>query len=217
MINEFMIFLMVLVTIEFELIYLLVRKFKKRFDLSLNKIHFLTLISLFFLLLMNGVDFDSSDVFVVLVLSPFAYFYALVMLVVTDFLKGNVYALVGVTLLFGVFPFYVSSSVCMGVIVVGVVTVLPIVSYHVLFPLYSKNKIEYVLKNVAYMLVIEALFQGFLLCSAHLAYDEAVKLEVNDIEKKSYLDFYDATLKEIYIDNETRWSYHRFKYVNQWD
>lgn len=95
----------------------------------------------------------------------------------------------------------------------------------------SLNKYEdslyfYVLKqlksNVFFKLLkllifIYLLFQIFLLDSAHNAYKKAIELKVKDIEKKNMWDFYSPTIKTIYINDDTRWSYHRGVYVNEWD
>jgi len=82
--------------------------------------------------------------------------------------------------------------------------------------LFERLRYKFVFKSLKLLVLIAFLFQAFLLFSANKAYSEAVKLEVKEVENKTFWNFYDATLKEIYIDNNTRWSYHRFRYVNEW-
>ena len=71
------------------------------------------------------------------------------------------------------------------------------------------------------LFLIVVLFQVFLLLSANKAYNEAKKIDVTYVKGKTILDFYRPSLqkpfvKEIYIDAETRWSYHRECYLNEW-
>lgn len=73
---------------------------------------------------------------------------------------------------------------------------------------------------IATLLMI-VLFQVFLLLSANKAYNEAKKINSEYVKGKTVLDFYRPSLhkpfvKEIYIDANTRWSYHRECYLNEW-
>ena len=71
-------------------------------------------------------------------------------------------------------------------------------------------------KSLKLIIFIALLFQGFLLFSAFNAYSEAEKINKKYVENNSILDFYSPYIKEIYIDDDTRWSYHRECYLNEW-
>jgi len=66
------------------------------------------------------------------------------------------------------------------------------------------------------LFVIFILFQFFLIYSSNKAYNQAVKRGVDGIEKITMWDFYSPFMKDIYIDDTTRWSYHRECYVKRW-
>lgn len=214
--KEWMIVVFVLILIELEFIYFLLRSVNELPSISWFKLHFLTLTELSFMLLIGTTD-KYTFIFTLLLLLPFAFFYAIFMLIASDYFKVNRYQLIGFVSLFGIIPFFSSPSLWTGIINGGVVAVLPMMTYYVLLPSFSKNRFEYFLKNLLYVLFIEMLFQVFLLFSANLAYTEAVKLEVKGIEDKTFWSFYSPYMEEIYIDEDTRWSYHRFNYVNEWD
>jgi len=212
---EWILFQFIIAVIVLEFIYSFVSFFKECKDITWFKIHFLTLIVFIFIILISTID-KYLFFFQVLLFLPVSFFYAIVMLLGERYFKGNIYWLVGLSSLFGVIPFIYSSSFWIGVIIGGTVSILPILTYYILLPSFSKNRFQYFVKNLLYILFLELLFQVFLLFSANLAYSEAVKLEVKGVKNKTFWNFYDTTLKEIYIDNNTRWSYHRFRYVNEW-
>jgi len=212
---ELILFYLIVAVVVLEFIYYFVSFFKEREEMSWFKIHFLALSVLIFIILISTID-KNLFFFQVLLFLPVSFFYAIVILLGEKYFKGNIFGVVGLSSLFGVIPFVYSSSFLTGAIIGGIVSILPILTYYILLPSFSKNRFQYVVKNLLYILFLELLFQAFLLFSANLAYSEAVKLEVKGVEDKTFWNFYDATLKEIYIDNNTRWSYHRFRYVNEW-
>jgi len=213
--KEWMLFLFIATVLVLEFIYFFVSFFKEHEEMSWFKIHFLTLTVLIFIILISTID-KYFFFFQILLFLAISFFYAIVILLGEKYFKGNIFGVVGLSSLFGVIPFVYSSSFLIGAIIGGTVSILPILTYYVLLPSFSKNRFQYFVKNLLYILFLELLFQAFLLFSANLAYGEAVKLEVKGIEDKTVWNFYNATLKEIYIDNNTRWSYHRFRYVNEW-
>jgi len=212
---EWILFQSIVAVLVLEFIYFFVSFFKEHEEMSWFKIHFLTLIALIFIILISTID-KYLFFFQVLLFLPVSFFYAIVILLGEKYFKGNIFGVVGLSSLFGIIPFAYSSSFLTGAIIGGTVSILPILTYYVLLPSFSKNRFQYIVRNLLYILFLELLFQAFLLFSANLAYGEAVKLEAKGVEDKTVWDFYDATLKEIYIDNNTRWSYHRFRYVNEW-
>jgi len=82
--------------------------------------------------------------------------------------------------------------------------------------LFERLKYKFVFKSLKLIVLIAFLFQVFLLFSANKAYDEAKKIEVEYVKNKNILDFYSPFVKEIYITPDTRWSYHRECYLNEW-
>lgn len=80
---------------------------------------------------------------------------------------------------------------------------------------------KFFIKSFITLFAIIVLFQIFLLLSANKAYNEAKKRDVAYVKGKTVLDFYRPSLhkpfvKEIYLDADTRWSYHRECYLNEW-
>ncbi len=80
---------------------------------------------------------------------------------------------------------------------------------------------RFFIKILIVTLLVIVLFQIFLLLSANKAYNEAKKINSEYVKGKTVLDFYRPSLhkpfvKEIYIDADTRWSYHRECYLNEW-
>jgi len=213
--KEWILFHLIVAVVVLEFIYYFVSFFKEYEEMSWFKIHFLALSVLIFIILISTID-KNLFFFQVLLFLPVSFFYAIVILLGEKYFKGNIFGVVGLSSLFGVIPFVYSSSFLSGAIIGGSVSILPILTYYILLPSFSKNRFQYFVKNLLYILFLELLFQAFLLFSANLAYSEALKLEVKGVENKTFWNFYDTTLKEIYIDNNTRWSYHRFRYVNEW-
>jgi len=82
--------------------------------------------------------------------------------------------------------------------------------------LFERLKYKFVFKSLKLLIFIAFLFQVFLLFSANKAYDEAKKIDVEYVKNKNILDFYSPFVKEIYITPNTRWSYHRECYLNEW-
>ena len=195
---------------EVEIVTIITTAIKDRVKISNHKIYLLTLFSAIFILLISNEQRDIS-LFLVIFVIPISLFYSIVMMILHEYFKINIF----IVSLLGLLSIYFFSfpSIWINLILAGGVGVLPMISYYVFLPSFSKSKLEYLLKHLIYMILIELLFQVFLFFSANLAYSEALKL---NIQNKPISDFYDGTLKEIYIDDNTRWSYHRFKYVNEW-
>jgi len=80
---------------------------------------------------------------------------------------------------------------------------------------------KFFLKILIFFVFVVILFQAFLLISANKAYEEAKKINIEYVKDKTVLDFYRPDIhkpfvKEIYINDDTRWSYHRECYLNEW-
>ena len=80
---------------------------------------------------------------------------------------------------------------------------------------------KFFIKILIATLLMIVLFQVFLLLSSNKAYTEAKKINSEYVKGKTVWDFYRPSLhkpfvKEIYIDADTRWSYHRECYLNEW-
>ena len=125
-----------------------------------------------------------------------------------------------------------SYWISLGVLLVSPFIVIPtiVVVTKINTKLNDKELREYVIdrfldkfftKSFIAILLMVVLFQLFLLLSANKAYGEAKKINSEYVKGKTVLDFYRPSLhkpfvKEIYIDSETRWSYHRECYLNEW-
>jgi len=195
---------------EIEIVTIITTVIKDMVKISNNKIYLLTLFSAIFILLISNEQCDMF-LFLVIFVIPISLFYSIVMMILHEYFKINIF----IVSLLGLLSIYFFSFpyIWINLILAGAAGVLPMVSYYVFLPSFSKSKVEYVLKHLIYIILIELLFQVFLFFSANLAYSEALKL---NFQNKPISDFYDGTLKEIYIDDNKRWSYHRFKYVNEW-
>jgi len=82
--------------------------------------------------------------------------------------------------------------------------------------LFERLRYKFLSKSLKLFILITFLFQVFLLFSANKAYDEAKKIDIEYVKNKNILDFYSPFVKEIYITPDTRWSYHRECYLNEW-
>jgi len=214
----FLIFITVIFLVEIEILYFVVSAVQKTFKLSIFKIHFLTYLSLIFsFLVLHMGDFVWINIMLLL---PFSFSYALVIIFLNEHMKIKILTLLFLGMFLGLIFILISDSSSMWINAIrgGTLGILPILTYYMLVPIpfLSQNKMKYSMKVLMYIILMEILTQVFLLSSAHFAYTQALKQEVKNIEQKDMWDFYSPTLKEICIDKDTRWSYHRFKYVNVW-
>jgi len=76
----------------------------------------------------------------------------------------------------------------------------------------------FLVPSVTLLLIFYLLMQGFLIYSAHKAYDKAVEMNATEIMQKSAWDFYSPFIRRITIEAGVpkryyRWSYSRSRYV----